>query len=86
VVKTGERERERERRGRREKGGEGERRRTEETERRKERDSLTRLSGGVMIPPYDHYDVMAGQGTVALEMLQQVRTQNKTGDRFDKYV
>lgn len=25
-----------------------------------------------MIPPYDHVDVIAGQGTVALEFLQQV--------------
>ncbi len=25
-----------------------------------------------MIPPYDHYGVMAGQGTLALELMQQV--------------
>lgn len=29
-------------------------------------------TGGVLIPPYDHPWVMAGQGTVALEMLEQV--------------
>jgi len=29
-------------------------------------------TGGVLIPPYDHADVMAGQGTVALELLEQV--------------
>jgi len=28
--------------------------------------------GGVMIPPFDHPAVMAGQGTVALELLDQV--------------
>ena len=31
-----------------------------------------RETGGVLIPPYDHVDVIAGQGTVALEMLDQV--------------
>jgi threonine dehydratase len=25
-----------------------------------------------LIPPYDHYDVMAGQGTVALELIEEV--------------
>ena len=29
-------------------------------------------TGAVMIPPFDHPDIIAGQGTVALEMLQQV--------------
>nr|MCW2727372.1 Threo-3-hydroxyaspartate ammonia-lyase [Aeromicrobium sp.] len=28
--------------------------------------------GGTLIPPYDHDDVIAGQGTVALELLEQV--------------
>jgi threo-3-hydroxy-L-aspartate ammonia-lyase len=27
-----------------------------------------------VIPPYDHLDVMAGQGTIALELLSQVKT------------
>jgi threonine dehydratase len=32
-----------------------------------------RVSGGaVMIPPFDHRDIIAGQGTLGLEMLQQV--------------
>jgi threonine dehydratase/serine racemase len=30
-------------------------------------------TGGTFIPPYDHPDIIAGQGTVALEMLEQVR-------------
>jgi len=29
-------------------------------------------TGGTLIPPYDHPDVIAGQGTAALEMLDQV--------------
>jgi threonine dehydratase len=29
--------------------------------------------GMTLVPPYDHADVMAGQGTAALEMVQQVR-------------
>ncbi|GAA1572691.1 MULTISPECIES: pyridoxal-phosphate dependent enzyme [Kribbella] len=28
--------------------------------------------GRTLIPPYDHYDVMAGQGTVALELIEEV--------------
>jgi threonine dehydratase/serine racemase len=29
-------------------------------------------TGGVLVPPFDHPDVIAGQGTVALELLEQV--------------
>jgi threonine dehydratase/serine racemase len=29
-------------------------------------------TGGTLIPPYDHPDVIAGQGTVALELFEQV--------------
>jgi threonine dehydratase/serine racemase len=29
-------------------------------------------TGGTLIPPYDHPDVIAGQGTAALELLEQV--------------
>ena len=29
-------------------------------------------TGGVFVPPYDHPDVIAGQGTMALELLEQV--------------
>jgi threonine dehydratase/serine racemase len=31
-----------------------------------------RQTGGTLIPPYDHPDVIAGQGTTALELLEQV--------------
>lgn len=30
-------------------------------------------SGAAFVPPYNHRDVIAGQGTIALEFLQQVR-------------
>ncbi len=30
-------------------------------------------SGGTVVPPYDHNDVIAGQGTVALELFDQVQ-------------
>lgn len=34
--------------------------------------AVQRETGGVVIPPFDHRDVMAGQGTVALELLDDV--------------
>ncbi|WBQ04844.1 threo-3-hydroxy-L-aspartate ammonia-lyase [Kribbella sp. CA-293567] len=33
---------------------------------------LSAERGLTLIPPYDHYDVMAGQGTVALELIEEV--------------
>ncbi|GAB3813585.1 pyridoxal-phosphate dependent enzyme [Kribbella italica] len=33
---------------------------------------LSEDRGLTLIPPYDHYDVMAGQGTVALELIEEV--------------
>jgi threonine dehydratase/serine racemase len=33
-------------------------------------------TGGTLIPPYDHPDIIAGQGTIALELLEQVRDVN----------
>jgi threonine dehydratase len=33
---------------------------------------LAEERGVALIPPYDHYDVMAGQGTVALELIEEV--------------
>ncbi len=35
---------------------------------------LSRERGLTLIPPYDHLDVIAGQGTVALELLEQAAT------------
>jgi len=33
--------------------------------------SVLRETGGTLIPPYDHPDVIAGQGTIVLELLEQ---------------
>jgi threonine dehydratase/serine racemase len=33
---------------------------------------LVESTGGALIPPFDHADVIAGQGTAALELLEQV--------------
>ena len=43
-------------------------RRTEDRESRATQ--LQAATGRVLVPPYDDYDVMAGQGTVAMEMLE----------------
>ena len=42
------------------------------TARRHEADRVVGQTGGVFISSYDHPDVIAGQGTVALELLEQV--------------
>lgn len=33
---------------------------------------VVRETGGVFVPPYDHPDVIAGQGTIALELVEQI--------------
>jgi threonine dehydratase/serine racemase len=35
-------------------------------------EEVLRVTGGTLIPPYDHPDVIAGQGTVGVELLEQV--------------
>lgn len=35
-------------------------------------DRVVRETGGTLIPPYDHPDVIAGQGTAALELFEQI--------------
>ena len=35
-------------------------------------EAIAERSGGTLIPPYNHLDVMAGQGTIALELLEDV--------------
>jgi threonine dehydratase len=40
---------------------------------------LAEQRGMTLIPPYDHADVMAGQGTAALELVQQVRERDGGG-------
>ena len=42
------------------------------TGRKETADKIAGESGGVIIHPYDNYDVMAGQGTIGLELVEQV--------------
>jgi len=37
-------------------------------------EKLLKETGGILIPPYDHYDVIAGQGTLALEWIKQCQS------------
>ena len=40
--------------------------------REREAERVCRLTGGTLIPPYDHPDIIAGQGTLAVELLEEV--------------
>jgi threonine dehydratase len=40
-------------------------------------------TGAILIPPYDHPDIMLGQGTLALELEEQVQTLLKTNPDLD---
>ncbi|MBV70572.1 MAG: serine dehydratase [Myxococcales bacterium] len=42
------------------------------SERTRVADAVCQQTGGILIPPYDHEDVIAGQGTVGLELFEQV--------------
>ncbi len=42
------------------------------TSRSETAERVAKETGAVMVPPYDHPDVIAGQGTLALEILEQV--------------
>lgn len=42
-------------------------------------DRLAEERGMTLVPPYDHADVMAGQGTAALELVEQVREMDGGG-------
>ena len=42
------------------------------TSRRETADRIAQETEGIIIHPYDNYDVMAGQGTIGLELLEQV--------------
>jgi len=39
---------------------------------------LPEAQNATLIPPFDHYDVIAGQGTAALELFQQLHAQDDT--------
>ncbi len=45
---------------------------TTSAERIPQAKSLAQEMGGVYIPPYDHPDIIAGQGTAGLEMIEQM--------------
>ena len=44
----------------------------QETTREKISEDLERKHGYILIPPYDHVDIVAGQGTAALELFEQI--------------
>lgn len=46
----------------------------EETTREKRIQEIASERGGVLIPPYDHHDVIAGQGTAAVEMIRELKS------------
>jgi threonine dehydratase len=46
----------------------------QEATREKISEDLERKHGYVLIPPYDHVDIVAGQGTAALELFEEVRS------------
>jgi threonine dehydratase len=45
----------------------------EETTREKISENLKNTHGYTLIPPYDHEDIVAGQGTAALELFEEVK-------------
>jgi threonine dehydratase len=44
----------------------------QETTREKISEDLERKHGYILIPPYDHVDIVAGQGTAALELFEEI--------------
>lgn len=46
----------------------------QETTREKISEGLERKHGYVLIPPYDHVDIVAGQGTAALELFKEINS------------
>ena len=45
---------------------------TTSSERRERAEAIVRERGGAMVPPFDHPDIIAGQGTVGLEIVEQL--------------
>lgn len=46
---------------------------TTTTQRRERAEAVARETGATVVPPYDHRDIIAGQGTAALEAVEQLR-------------
>lgn len=51
-------------------------------ERRKVAIQIAETEGLMLVPPYDHYLVAAGQGTTALEMCEEIGNMGEEMDRF----
>ncbi|WP_419163142.1 threonine ammonia-lyase [Candidatus Palauibacter sp.] len=47
---------------------------TTSSERKARAEQIQREAGGTMVPPFDDPDIIAGQGTVALEVVEQLGT------------
>ncbi|MDX1393913.1 MAG: threonine/serine dehydratase [Gemmatimonadota bacterium] len=45
---------------------------TTSAERKERAEEILREDGGTMVPPFDHPDIIAGQGTVGLELVEQL--------------
>lgn len=43
-------------------------------------DRLAQQRGAAVVPPFEHFDIIAGQGTVGLEIMAQARDSNATLD------
>ncbi|NNK48564.1 MAG: pyridoxal-phosphate dependent enzyme, partial [Gemmatimonadetes bacterium] len=51
---------------------------TTTTERKARAEELLAEIGGTMVPPFDHPDIIAGQGTAGLEIVEQLRYASQT--------
>ncbi len=50
------------------------------SERRERAEEMARRSGAVVVPPFDHPHIMAGQGTVGLEIAEQLEEAHARGE------
>lgn len=60
-------------------GGQVVREGTTTTERRRRAETIVGERGGTIVPPFDHPDIIAGQGTAALETLEQLHRAREMG-------
>ncbi len=67
-------------RGTRRLGGEVVLEGTTTTERRARAEEIAGRTGATVVPPFDHRNVIAGQGTVALEAVEQLRRAAERGE------
>ena len=55
---------------------------TTSRERQERAEEILAERGGTMVPPFDHPDIIAGQGTVGLEIVEQLEAARAVGDRW----